>query len=111
MAVCYLATEFLYFRVSAHLQKHFIRIGDGQSLFNQAMLDENAMIRRYCQSRSMGRRRALALFSVFHFASMLTRFLNPVIFCVTCQCRGVEKLWETCGQTVLPPRLAPPFPQ
>jgi hypothetical protein len=25
--------------------------------------------------------------------------------------RGVEKLWETCGQIVLPPRLAPPFPQ
>src|SRR5260370_772075 len=43
------------------------------------------------------------------FASMLTRFLNPAIFCVTCQCRGVEKLWETCGQTVLPARLSPPF--
>jgi hypothetical protein len=25
------------------------------------------------------------------------------MICVTCQCRGVEKLWETCGQTVLPP--------
>jgi len=48
VAACYLATEFLYFRVSAHFQKHFIRIGDGQSLFNQAMLNQNAMIRRYC---------------------------------------------------------------
>ena len=50
VAACYLATEFLYFRVSAHFQKHFIRIGDGQSLFNQAMLNQNAMIRRYCQA-------------------------------------------------------------
>jgi hypothetical protein len=39
VAGCYLATEFLYFSVSAHFQKHFIRIGDGQSLFNQAMLN------------------------------------------------------------------------
>ncbi len=30
-AVCYLATEFLYFWVSANFQKHFIRIGDGRS--------------------------------------------------------------------------------
>ena len=65
-AVCYLATELLYSWVSAHFQKHFIRIGDGQSLFNQAMLNQNAMIRRYCRCRWMGRRRALALFSVFH---------------------------------------------
>ncbi len=65
-AMCYLATEFLYFRVSAHFQKHFIRIGNGQSLFDQAMLDQNAMIRRYCQRRSMGLRSRLALFSVFH---------------------------------------------
>ena len=43
-AVFYLATEFLYFWVSAHFQKHFIRIGDRQGLFNQAMLNQNAMI-------------------------------------------------------------------
>src|SRR6266446_383112 len=78
VAVCYLATEFLYFRVSAHLQKHFIRIGDGQSLFNQAMLYQNAMIRRYCRCRWMGLRSALVLFSVFH-CTMLTRFLIAVI--------------------------------
>jgi len=51
VAGCYLATEFLYFWVSAHFQKHFIRIRDGQNLFNQAMLNQNAMIRRYCQRR------------------------------------------------------------
>src|SRR5260370_1303504 len=59
VAACYLATEFLYFWISAHVQKHFIRIGDGQSLFNQAMLNQNAMIRRYCQRRWMGLRSAL----------------------------------------------------
>src|SRR5882762_9832387 len=75
---CYLATEFLYFWVSAHFQKHFIRIRDGQSLFNQAMLNQNAMIRRYCQGRWMGLRRAFVLFWVFH-CIMLTRLLNPVI--------------------------------
>src|SRR6266704_24001 len=78
VAPCYLATEFLYFWVSAHSQKHFIRIGDGQSLFNQAMLNQNAMIRRYCQRRWMGLRSALVLSWVFH-CTMLTRFLNPVI--------------------------------
>src|SRR5712671_7577739 len=78
VAACYLATEFLYFWVSAHLQKHFIGIGDGQSLFNQAMLNQNAMIRRYRQRRWMGLRSALVLFWVFH-CTMLTRFLNAVI--------------------------------
>jgi hypothetical protein len=72
VAVFYLATELLYFRVSAHFQEHFIRFGDGQGLFNQAMLDQNAMIRRYCQRRWMGWRRALAFSWVFH-CSMLTR--------------------------------------
>src|SRR6266849_1209920 len=76
-AAFYLATELLYFWVSAHFQKHFIRIGDGQCLFNQAMLNQNAMIRRYCQRRYMGRS-ALALFWVFH-CTMLTGFLNAVI--------------------------------
>ena len=70
--------EFLYFRVSAHFQKHFIRIGDGQGLFNQAMLNQNVMIRRYCQRRRMGRRSALSLFCVFH-CTMLTGFLDAVI--------------------------------
>ncbi len=67
-AMCYLATELLYFWVSAHFQKHFIRVGDRQGFFNQAMLNQNAMIRRHCQRRSMGRRSGLVLFSVFHFA-------------------------------------------
>jgi uncharacterized protein VirK/YbjX len=49
-----------------------------KGLFNQAMLNQNAMIRRYCQRRWMGRRSALALFWVFH-CTMLTRFLNAVI--------------------------------
>jgi hypothetical protein len=75
VAACYLAMQFLYFRISAHFQKHFIRIGDGQSLFNQAMLNQNAMVRRHCQRRWMGQRNALALFWVFH-GTMLTRFLN-----------------------------------
>src|SRR5712691_9214185 len=78
VAPCYLATEFLYFWVSAHSQKHFIRIGDGQSLFNQAMLNQNAMIRRYCQRRWMGPRNALVLSWVFH-CTMLTCFFNLVI--------------------------------
>ena len=56
----YLATEFLYFR-SAPTFKHFIRIGDGHSLFNQAMLNQNAMIRRYCQRRWMSLRSAFVL--------------------------------------------------
>src|SRR5260370_14682425 len=77
-AVCDLATEFLYFRVSAHFLKHFVRIWDGQRFFNQALLNQNAMIRGYCQRRSMGRRSGLVLFSAFH-CTMLTRFLNPVI--------------------------------
>src|SRR5258708_35019742 len=62
VAACYLATEFLYFWISAHFQKHFIGIGDGQRLFNHAMLNQNAMIRRYCQGRWMGLRSALVLF-------------------------------------------------
>ena len=70
----YLATEFLYLWVSAHFQKHFIRIADRQGLFNQAMLNQNAMIRRYCQRRWMGRGSALALSWVFH-CTMLKRFL------------------------------------
>ena len=75
--------SFLYFWISAHFQKHFIRIGDGQGLFNQAMLNQDAMIRRYCQRRWMGLRRmglrsALAWFWVFH-CTMLTRILIAVI--------------------------------
>ena len=54
-AVCYLASKFLYLGVSAHFQKHIIRLGDRESLFNQAMLHQNAMIRRYGQRRWMGR--------------------------------------------------------
>src|ERR1700682_4278359 len=72
-APCYLATEFLYLLVSAHFQKYFIRSRDGHSLFNQAMLNQNAMIRRYCQRRWMGRWSALALLCMFH-CTMLTRF-------------------------------------
>jgi len=75
VAVFYLATEFLYFWVSAHFQKHFIRIGDGQGLFNQAMLNQNTMIRRHCQHLCMGRRSALALFWMFHlhYADMFSQ--------------------------------------
>src|SRR6202040_1443526 len=76
VSVFNLAMELLYFWVGADLQKHLIRIGDGQGLFNQAMLDQNPMIRRYCQRRWMGWRSALALFGVFH-CTMLTRFPDP----------------------------------
>jgi hypothetical protein len=76
-AVFYPVTELLYFWISAHFQKHFIRIGDGQGLFNQAMLNQNAMIGRYCELRWMGRRSALPLSRVFH-CTMLTRFLDAV---------------------------------
>src|SRR5882762_3080830 len=65
-AAFYLATKFLHFWINAHLQKHFIRIGDGQCLFNQAVLNQDAMIRRYCQRRRMGRRNALVLLWMFH---------------------------------------------
>ena len=75
-AAFYLVTELLYFRISANFQKHLIRIGDGQVLFNQAMLNQDAMIGRYCQRR-WGRRSALALFWVFH-RNMLTGFLDAV---------------------------------
>ncbi len=91
-----LATEFLYFWVSAHFQKHFIRIGDGQGLFNQAMLHQNAMIRRYCQRRWMGLGSALVLFWVFH-CTMLTRFLNAVISFVLM--RGYIIRWVLPGGT------------
>jgi hypothetical protein len=85
-AVFYLATEVLYFRISAHFQKHFIRIRDGQGLFNQAMLNQDAMIRRYSQRWcGMARRSALALFRVFH-CTMLTRFS---------QCGPDLSIWET----------------
>src|SRR6267378_6618520 len=76
-AVSYLATELLDFRVSAHLQKHFIRIGDRQRLFNQPMLNQDAMIRRYCQQRWMGRRNALALSWVFHCPLPLESMIAP----------------------------------
>ena len=39
---------------SAHFQEHFIRIGNGQGFFNQAMLNQNAMIRGCCRCRWMG---------------------------------------------------------
>src|SRR5882762_904303 len=97
VAACYLATEFLYFWVSAHSQKHFIRIGDGQGLFNQAMLNQNAMIRRYCRCRWMNPRRALVLFWVFH-VTMLTRFLNAVI--PLALMRGYIIRWVLPGGTV-----------
>src|SRR6266849_9580198 len=80
-AVSYLATEFLYLWVSAHFQKHLIRIGDGQGFFNQAMLDQNAMIRRYCQRRSMGLRSALALFWVFHCTKLMQFESGSRSFC------------------------------
>ena len=51
----HLATEFLYFWVSAHFPKDFIGIGDGQSLFNEAILNQTAMIRRYGQRCSLFR--------------------------------------------------------
>src|SRR5260370_7863381 len=107
-AVCYLATEFLYFRVSAHFQKHFICIGDGQGLFNQAMLNQNAMIRRYWQRRWMGRRRALALFWVFHcaMARSSVRGANSNL--------GMVRLWRNSSTTSrpLPPNpTTPSFPR
>ena len=64
----------LYFWVSAHFQKHFIRIGEGQSLFNQAVLNKNAMIRRYCQRGWMGLRARFYLFWCFKVRSTLARF-------------------------------------
>src|SRR5258708_36880534 len=73
IAVCYLAAEFRYFRVSRHFQEHVIRIRDGQSFFNQAMLNQNAMIRRYCQRGWVRLWRAPIFSSVFH-CTMLTRF-------------------------------------
>jgi len=41
-AAFYLRRELLYFWISANFQKHLIRIGDGQGLFNQAMLNQDA---------------------------------------------------------------------
>jgi len=84
VAVFYLATEFLDFPGQAPtFQKHFIGIGDGEGLFNQAMLNQNAMIRRYCKRRWTGRcmcrRSALVLFLGVSFCTMLTGFLNAVI--------------------------------
>ncbi len=61
VAEFYLATEFLYFWVSAHFQEHFIRIGNGQGFFNQVMLNQNAMIRRYRRCRWMSLRGAPGL--------------------------------------------------
>ena len=78
VAACYLATEFLYFWVSAHFQKHFIRIGEGQSLFNQAVLNKNAMIRRYCQRGWMGLRGALVLFWVFQGSVNISAFYGDL---------------------------------
>src|SRR2546429_7532847 len=71
VAVFHLATEFLYFRVSAHFQEHFIRIGNGHVFFNQAVLNQNAMIRRYCRSGWMSLRSAPGLSGVLH-CTMLT---------------------------------------
>ncbi len=49
---------------------------------------------------------------LFRFMSTrLPAWRTATMICVTCQFRGVKKLWETCGQTVLPHRLAPPFSQ
>jgi hypothetical protein len=73
-----LATKLLYFWVSAHLQKHFIRIGYRQSLCDQAVLNKNAMIRRCRQCCWRVLLGALEMFWVFH-CSVLTRFLNEVI--------------------------------
>src|SRR5438477_11901117 len=74
----HVAKELLYFWVSTHFQEHFIRFGNGQGLFNEAMLHQNAMIRRGRQRGCVGLRSALVLFSVFH-CPMLTRFPSPVI--------------------------------
>jgi len=69
----------VYFWVSAHFQKHFIRIGDGKGFFNQAMLNQNVMIRRYLPMQTdESAERACFVFDV-SFAPMLTRFLNAVI--------------------------------
>src|SRR5437660_1115480 len=71
VAEFYLAAEFLYFRVSAHFQEHSIRIGNGQVFFNQAVPNQNAVIRRYCRSGWMSLRSAPVFSSVFH-CTMLT---------------------------------------
>jgi hypothetical protein len=47
-------------------------------VFNQAMLNQNTMIRRHSQRSGMGVRSTLVLFSAFH-RTMLTRFPNAVI--------------------------------
>src|SRR6266550_1801482 len=93
VAEFYLATEFLYFRVSAHFQKHFIRIGNGQRLFNQAMLNQNAMIRRYCQRRWMALRSALVLFWVFHCAMARSQVRGANLNL------GMARLWHDCSRT------------
>src|SRR5437660_11841443 len=71
VAEFYLAAEFLYFRVSAHFQERCIRIGNGQVFFNQAVPNQNAVIRRYCRSGWMSLRSAPVFSSVFH-CTMLT---------------------------------------
>jgi hypothetical protein len=35
--------------------------------------------------------------------SRTVRVQTASVICVTCQRKGVEKLWETCGQAVLGP--------
>ena len=52
--------------IGDHLQKHFVRLGDRQGSFNQAMLHQDAMIRRYGQRRWTALLDVLVLFSVFH---------------------------------------------
>ena len=48
------------------LSKTFHTHRGSTALFNQAMLDQNAMIRRHCERRPMGPQSGLVLFSVFH---------------------------------------------
>src|SRR5258708_15230344 len=56
------------------------------------MLDQNAMIRRYCQSRWMARRSALALFWVFH--STMLHVFSVRSFFVGSMRRRVISYWR-----------------
>src|SRR6516164_10476365 len=64
------------------------------------MLNQNAMIRRYCQHRWMGLRSALFLFSVFH-CTMLTRFCQSSHFVGAPKDRIVQLWTDRCPTRVL----------
>ena len=99
-----LATKLLYFWVTAHLQKHFIRIGYRQSLCDQSVLNKNAMIRRCRQCCWRVLLGAVVMFWVFH-GTMLTRFLNEVISLAgtprSCSTPQADRLAE-CALSPLP---------